>query len=116
MTVKRSVKFQFAGVERKCDITLALVMPIEDATDTGLIELIALVASKKARLGHIAAIIRETLAANGMQYTHAQILEGIERDGLFKAYASATVILQSFFEAPENAPKKAKAPDKTAPN
>jgi len=114
--IKRHVKFQFAGVERKCDITLALVMPIEEATNTGLIELVALVVSKKARLSHIAAILREALAAGGMQYTHAQILEGIERDGLLKAYAAATAILQAFFEVPEGAPsKKVKAPA-TAPN
>lgn len=115
--IKREVKFTFSGIERKCAVTLGLVEPIENATGVGLIELVALVASKKARLGQIAAIIRETLAANGMNYTHVQILDGIEKDSIFKAYAAATTILARFFDMPEDtSPKKAKALKETAPN
>ena len=109
--IKRQTKFQFAGVERKCDVTLALVMPIEEATGLGILELAALLGTKRAKLAHIAAIIQATLGANGMNYTFADVLKGIERDGIFKAHAAALVIIERFFDVPESSnKKKPKAP------
>lgn len=104
--IKRQVKFQFGGVERKCDVTLALVMPIEEATGLGILELAALLGSKRAKLAHIAAIIQAALDANGMKYTFADVLKGIERDGIFKAHAAALIIIERFFDVPESANKK----------
>ena len=111
--VKREVEITFNGVARRVKTPLALVFDIEAATGVGLIELVALVASKRARLDQIAATLRAALNGSGAKYEMPAVIAAIERDGIFKAYASASVILQSFFEVPENAKsKKVKAPEK----
>lgn len=114
-TVKREVEITFNGTARRVKTPLALVFEIEAGANAGLIELVGLVATKRARLEQIVAILRAALNSSGSKYDAAGIVKAIEHDGLFTAYGSASKILQAFFEVPENAKsKKAKAPT-TAP-
>lgn len=105
------IKFMFGGIERNCSVPFSLALAIEEASGVGLLSLAHDVTGRRAKISDVCSVIRATLAANGMGYTHKQVVDMLERDGILSAYKAASDILVQFFHVPEDAKaKKSKAP------
>ena len=106
------VKVSFGGKEHVWTVNLRLVPQIETATDRGLIALANEVFAQRARIQHVAEVIRVAMNANGAHVSTDDVLDMGDDAGVLEMYVVAGKVLGALFERPKDAdasPKKAKA-------
>jgi hypothetical protein len=116
MAANGVVTITVGGVARECKVSLQLVPEIEEATDKALLVLANEVFHYRAKLTHVAEILRVVLAANRAPHTSKQILDMIAVEGSIAASDAAAKIMNALFEPREAAPvaKRGKAKAATA--
>jgi hypothetical protein len=116
MTTNGLVTFTLGGIARECKVHLALAIEIEEATDKALLVLANEVFHYRAKLAHVAEILRVALQANRLSYTSAQVLDLIAAEGVVAANDAASRILDALFEKREAVPagKRGRAKAATA--
>lgn len=105
-----SVKFTFGGVKRDLRIELELAPKIEDATGLGFLALAEALTKKSATLSQVAEVLRISFEANGTRYTHKEIIELIQHEGVVNAFAVAGILVMELCLRPPGAKPGKKQP------
>ena len=98
---KGTVSVVVGGIKRAVRVEMRLALEIEAETGVGTLRLAHDFLNSNGKLVDALAVLRVALAANGMQYSAADMLENAAHEGIPETMKSAARILGELFNKPE---------------